>query len=133
MAKSLRKLLVIPTLLAGAGALKILTDYPFNSTFEVGSEFVLEWEMEDRDEGDTFELTMSTYLVTPIFIPAGPTYDFNDSNIVLDNSVNFSDGSYTWVVTPVDDRTGYEFWYRFGFSWSNTYVSPKPFLIDYAA
>lgn len=52
---------------------------------------------------------------------------------LLINSVNFSDGSYTWVVEPVDGCTGYEFWYRFGLSWSNTYMSPKSFLIDYVA
>ncbi len=86
MTKSLMKVLAIPALLLpGTGAVKILTDYPYNSTFEVGSEFVLEWEKEDRDEGDTFELIMSTYLVLPTFTPSGPAYDFNDGNIVLDS------------------------------------------------
>ncbi|KAI1371817.1 hypothetical protein F4677DRAFT_449995 [Hypoxylon crocopeplum] len=128
MAKFLMKLLAIPALLTGAGAIKILTDIPYNSTFEVGSEFVLEWEPEDRT--DTFKLTMNTFLVAPILVYPGPSYDYQDRNIVLDDAVKFSDGNYTWVIGPVDGRTGYEYWYRFGIQYSNTYVYPKPFLID---
>ncbi|KAI4861999.1 hypothetical protein F4820DRAFT_451392 [Hypoxylon rubiginosum] len=132
MTNSLMKLLAIPALLlTGAGAVKILTDYPYNSTFEVGSEFVLEWEKEIGDDGDAFKLTMNTFLVAPIIVEPGPSYDFNGSDIVLDDAVGFSDGSYTWVIEPVDGRTGYTYWYRFGLQYSGTYVYPKPFFIDY--
>lgn len=47
------------------------------------------------------------------------------------DAVGFSDGSYTWVIEPVDGRTGYTYWYRFGLQYSGTYVYPKPFFIDY--
>jgi hypothetical protein len=88
MTKSLTKLLAIPALLAGVvQGLQFLNDIPVDGYYEEGTEFVLEWIPETRT--DTFELTLDTFLSTPVYVGpgswwTGPIYDFMTVSVVLD-------------------------------------------------
>ncbi|KAI1177832.1 hypothetical protein F4777DRAFT_166076 [Nemania sp. FL0916] len=133
MTKALTKLLAVPALLAaGAQALTWITDIPVDAYYEVGTEFVLEWEPEDTPE--TFNLTLSTFLSNPILINpipwSGPMYDFKDITIVLDDSAKLSDGSYTWVVDTVDGRTGDDYYYSFMAQYGYSGSSPRSFHVN---
>jgi hypothetical protein len=72
MTRSLTTLLAIPAvLLAGVaqGSITWLNIPPVDAYYEVGTEFVLEWEPQTRT--DTFALTLSSYLTNPIYIGPG--------------------------------------------------------------
>ncbi|RYC58488.1 hypothetical protein CHU98_g7711 [Xylaria longipes] len=137
MAKSLMKLLAVPALLAGvANGLQWLNDIPLDAYYEPGTEFVLEWTPEDRT--DTFRLMVDTFLTTPIIVPPPPgvrppAYDFKTVNIYVDDAVKFSDGNYTWLIEPVENRTGADYTYRLGAVYGGTYSSPRAFHLEAAA
>ncbi|KAI1781481.1 hypothetical protein F4818DRAFT_399121 [Hypoxylon cercidicola] len=127
------KLLTIPALLAGAAqAIQFLNDIPVDAYYAVGTPFVLEWVPEDRT--DTFQLTVSTYLSEPILLNPNqsqfPEYDWKFENIILGEAVKFSDGSFTWVVEPVDGRTGDGYRYSFSVHYDTTTESPRSFHVQ---
>ncbi|KAI0445080.1 hypothetical protein F4803DRAFT_509348 [Xylaria telfairii] len=134
MAKSLMRLVAIPAFLAGvAKGINFLNDIPVNAYYEQGTNFVLEWEPEDRE--DTFKLTLDTFLSNPILVNPGsgwipPTYDYMTVTTVLDDAVKFSAGNYTWAIENIDDREGGDYWYSFGASYANTYASPRSFHLQ---
>ncbi|KAI1734649.1 hypothetical protein F4680DRAFT_437437 [Xylaria scruposa] len=137
MAKFLMKLLAVPALLGGvAKGIQFLNDIPVNAYYEPGTEFVLEWTPEDRT--DTFNLTLDSFLANPIivkpsvgWIPA--VLDFKYELTVLNEAVKFSDGSYTWVIDTIDNRTGADYYYSFGARYTNTYESPRAFHLNSTA
>ncbi|KAI1757624.1 hypothetical protein F4782DRAFT_546730 [Xylaria castorea] len=113
------KLLAIPVLLAGAAqAFQFLNDIPVDANYKEGSDFVIEWEPENRT--DTFRLELYTFLVNPIYVgppPSpweGPVYDSNDTTTVLDAAAKYSDGSFTWHIDLIDGREGADWYYSFG-------------------
>lgn len=92
------KLLAIPALLAGAAqAFQFLNDIPVDAYFIEGSDYVIEWEPENRD--DTFSLQLYTSLVDPIYVgpspyPWGPpVYDYNSTTTIL-NGKHYNTCSY---------------------------------------
>ncbi|KAI0487530.1 hypothetical protein F4859DRAFT_510104 [Xylaria cf. heliscus] len=132
MTKSWVKLLSIPALIAEvAQGLLFTNDIPVGHYYDVGTEFVLEWAPETRT--DTFNLTVFSILVDPIIVSpnggplGGAIYDFKPQTVVLDDAVKFTDQSYTWVITPIDGRTGADWWYSFDASWGYESTSPRAF------
>ncbi|XXH04043.1 hypothetical protein Hte_010454 [Hypoxylon texense] len=133
LAKLTMKFLAISALLAGAAqAIQFLNDIPVGAYYSPGTEFVLEWEPEDRT--DTFQLTIASFLTTPIITNPGqsqfPEYDFKVEGIVLGEDVKFSDGSFTWLIEPIDGRTGDEYYYSFQASYATTTESPRAFHLQ---
>ncbi|KAI4862593.1 hypothetical protein F4820DRAFT_16978 [Hypoxylon rubiginosum] len=127
------KLLAIPALLAGvAQAIQFLNDIPVGAYYDPGTEFVLEWKPEDRT--DTFQLTITSFLTDPILVNPGqsqfPVYDFKEMDIVLDEAVKFSEGSFTWLVEPIDGRTGGDYYYSFRVAYETTTESPRAFHLQ---
>ncbi|KAI1767153.1 hypothetical protein GGR53DRAFT_144779 [Hypoxylon sp. FL1150] len=127
------KSFTIPALLIGvAQAIVFLNDIPVDAYYDVGTDFVLEWEPEDTT--DTFQLTISTFLKDPILVnpdqSSFPIYDYKDIKVVLDEAVSFSDGSFTWPIETVDGRTGEEYWYSFGVEYGTTYEIPRSFHVQ---
>ncbi|KAI0490326.1 hypothetical protein F4859DRAFT_5352 [Xylaria cf. heliscus] len=113
------KLFAISALLAGATqAFQFLNDIPVDAVYNEGSDFVIEWKPEDRD--DTFRLELYTFLVNPIYVGpspnpwGGPIYDYNDTTTVLDAAAKYSDGNFTWHIDLIDGREGADWYYRFG-------------------
>ncbi|KAI0903517.1 hypothetical protein F4824DRAFT_498158 [Ustulina deusta] len=113
------KLLAIPSLLAGvAQAFQFLNDIPVDGYYNEGSDFVIEWKPQDRN--DTFRLELYTFLVDPIYVGpspypwGGPIYNYNDTTTVLDAAAKYSDGNHTWHIDLIDGREGADWYYRFG-------------------
>ncbi|KAJ2986779.1 hypothetical protein NUW58_g4866 [Xylaria curta] len=138
MTKSWAKLLAIPALLAGAAqALHFTNVIPVESYYEIGSEFVLQWEPEARTDG--FKLDVFSFLGTPILVSpnggplGGPIYDYQSQTVLLGNDVKFNAGNFTWVVAPISGRTGAEWYYSFGASWQYGSTSPRAFHLKAAS
>lgn len=72
------KLLAISALLTGAAqAFSFVNDYNYASYHTAGSNFVISWEIENRD--DTFRLELATYLVKPKSGVTGPYYNSTEA------------------------------------------------------
>ncbi|RWA11694.1 hypothetical protein EKO27_g3420 [Xylaria grammica] len=113
------KLLAISALLAGATqAFQFLNDIPVDGYYDEGSDFVIEWKPEDRN--DTFRLELYTFLVDPIYVGpspypwGGPIYDYNETTTVLDAAAKYSAGNFTWHIDLINGREGAGWYYRFG-------------------
>ncbi|KAI0110389.1 hypothetical protein GGR51DRAFT_558036 [Nemania sp. FL0031] len=113
------KLLAISTLLAGAAqAFQFLNDIPVDAYYNEGTDYVIEWAVENRS--DTFRLELYTFLVDPIYVgpspyPWGfPIYDYNDTTTVLNPAAKYSDGNFTWHIDLIEGREGAGWYYRFG-------------------
>ncbi|KAI0205745.1 hypothetical protein F4808DRAFT_455980 [Astrocystis sublimbata] len=132
MVKSLISLLAVPSLLAGVSqALHFTNDIPVDAYYEEGTDFVLTWDKETRE--DTFKLSVSSFLANPILVspnggPLGsPVYDYKGINVVLDEAVKFTDSSYTWKVATQDNRNGSEWYYSFAAEYGFGGDSPRSF------
>ncbi|KAI1302944.1 hypothetical protein F5Y03DRAFT_192042 [Xylaria venustula] len=113
----MKLLLAIPALLAGAvQAFGFTNDIPVDAVYDEGTDFVITWEPEDRN--DTFRLELYTFLVNPIQTGTspwgGPIYDYNDTTTVLDAAAKYSAGNFTWHIDLIDGRAGPDWYYRFG-------------------
>ncbi|KAI1742377.1 hypothetical protein F4680DRAFT_445941 [Xylaria scruposa] len=113
------KLLAIPALLAGAAqAFQFLNDIPVDANYTAGTDYVIEWKVEDRN--DTFRLELYTFLTDPIYVGPGsgpfgiPVYDYNDTTTVLNPAAKYSDGKFVWHIDLIDGRSGGDWYYRFG-------------------
>ncbi|KAI4868377.1 hypothetical protein F4820DRAFT_445040 [Hypoxylon rubiginosum] len=78
-----------------------------------GTDLVVKWNPEDRT--DTFRLTLETFLTTPIIMKDGmnDVWNFEQIYHVLNEQVNFTDGSFTWPVEVIDSREGETYLYTF--------------------
>ncbi|KAI1299029.1 hypothetical protein F5Y03DRAFT_366584 [Xylaria venustula] len=105
------KLLAIPALLAGGAQayFEWIYDYNYESFHTAGDNFTISWDTLGRT--DTFKLELATYLVTPVSGPLSADYKFE--SIVLNDNLNYADGSYTWTVDVQDGRVGDKWFYNF--------------------
>ncbi|KAJ2993498.1 hypothetical protein NUW58_g1821 [Xylaria curta] len=114
------RLLVIPALLAGASQalFQFLNDIPVDAYYNEGSDLVIQWKPQDRN--DTFRLELYTFLTDPIYVgpspyPRGfPIYEYNGTTTVLDDAAKYSVGNYTWHIDLIEGREGADWFYRFG-------------------
>lgn len=134
MTRSLLKLLAVPALLAGAAqAIHFTNDIPVDAYYEVGTEFVLEWDKETRE--DTFTLSVGSFLAEPILVspnggPLGsPIYDYKGMDIILDDALKFTAQNYTWTIATIDGREGSEWYYRFGATYDLGASYPRAFHV----
>ncbi|KAK5630618.1 hypothetical protein RRF57_006333 [Xylaria bambusicola] len=84
------KVLAIQALLAGAAQalFGFTNDIPVDAYYDEGSDFVITWDPQDRN--DTFRLELYTSLTNPIYVGPGsgpwgiPVYEYNSTTTVLD-------------------------------------------------
>ncbi|KAI1173098.1 hypothetical protein F4777DRAFT_581304 [Nemania sp. FL0916] len=100
------KLLAIPTLLAGAThAFGFWNQIPIDAYYPEGSDFLIQWT-PDANRTDTFRLELYTF--------SNDTGNINETTTVLNPAAKYSDGNFTWHIELIEDRSGPEWWYRFG-------------------
>ncbi|KAI1346522.1 hypothetical protein F5Y01DRAFT_19441 [Xylaria sp. FL0043] len=129
MAKSLIKLLAIPAVLAGIAQSRpteiqarqdtcpFTTVVPDNAYYQVGDNFVLEWNPDKLPPG-TLTLQVYSSLVKPIITGYGtnifgqtvPIYDYQLASKQL-GSHDLKDRSFTWPVEILGNATGPDYVY----------------------
>ncbi|KAI1113313.1 hypothetical protein F5Y14DRAFT_418424 [Nemania sp. NC0429] len=113
------KLLATIVLLAGAAKAFRFKDAGggnlFYSYANVDSYYVIEWDPEGAE--GTFQLEMNSFSNYPVLRPpnesAGLPYpDHLYNNTVLSPAIPYSDKHYTHILTPIDNRLGFNFTYN---------------------
>ncbi|KAI0546117.1 hypothetical protein F4679DRAFT_575626 [Xylaria curta] len=107
---------------AQAVSLTFLNDIPVDANYKIGTDFTLEWKASGAQPTDTFQLSLfATNTTIKGYSPWGEA-EYDSRNIILDGTVKFVDGLYSWPIKPIDEKgewKGPGFYYSFSTQWTD--------------